>query len=175
MCSQVVHQIPKSEREVAVEDHTKQRFTNIYVKNIALDVTEDELSDLFGTFGRVSSLMIQRDEYNHSKGFGFVNFEAPEDAEKAVSKLHDYEFRGKKLFVSRAQKKSEREDELRRQHEYQVRVQTPSKYQGVNLYVKNLADDVDDALLRDEFARYGQITSAKVMRDENVSTFLAII
>jgi polyadenylate-binding protein len=138
-----------------------------------LDVTEDELRGLFGTFGRVSSLLIQRDEYNNSKGFGFVNFESPEDAEKAVSKLHDYEFRGKKLFVSRAQKKSEREDELRRQHEYQ-RVEKPPKYQGVNLYVKNLADDVDDELLRIEFARYGQITSAKVMRDEKVSGFILI-
>jgi polyadenylate-binding protein len=167
----VGHQIPKSEREVAVEDHTKQRFTNIYVKNIALDVAEDELRRLFGTFGRVSSLLIQRDEYNNSKGFGFVNFEVPEDAEKAVNKLHDREFHGKKLFVSRAQKKSEREDELRRQHEYQVRVEKPTKYQGVNLYVKNLADDVDDELLRTEFARYGQITSAKVMIDETVSAF----
>ncbi|KAI7894940.1 uncharacterized protein EV154DRAFT_414057 [Mucor mucedo] len=163
---QVGHQIPKAERQV--EDQAKQRFTNLYVKNIALDVTEDELRDLFGAFGRVSSLLIQRDEYNNSKGFGFVNFESAEDAERAVNQLHDSEYYGKKLFVSRAQKKSEREDELRRQHD---RVEKPAKYGGVNLYVKNLADDVTDDVLRQEFAKYGQITSAKVMKDDatNVS------
>lgn len=111
----------------------------------------------------MSSLLIQRDEYNNSKGFGFVNFEVPEDAERAVNQLHDSEYYGKKLFVSRAQKKSEREDELRRQHD---RVEKPAKYQGVNLYVKNLADDINDEMLRHEFSRYGQITSAKVMKDE---------
>lgn len=163
------HQIPKTERDV-VEDNSKQqqRFTNLYVKNIALDVTEDEIKELFASFGPVSSILIQRDEYNHSKGFGFVNFENPENAEKAVHQLNDQEYRGKKLFVSRAQKKSEREDELRRQHAYQIPVEKPVKYQGVNLYVKNLADNVDDEMLREEFARYGHITSAKVMNDERV-------
>ncbi|KAI7906987.1 uncharacterized protein BX663DRAFT_528848 [Cokeromyces recurvatus] len=165
---EVSHQVPKSEREaLANEQNMKsQKFTNIYIKNIALDVTENELRELFGSIGPVSSLLIQRDEINISKGFGFANYESPEDAEKAIEKFHNYDFYGKKLFVTRAQKKSEREDELRRQHDYQSRIEKTPKYQGVNLYVKNLADDVDDERLKKEFARYGQITSAKVMRDE---------
>jgi len=34
--------------------------------------------------------------------------------------------------------------------------------QGVNLYVKNLDDNIDDERLRKEFAPYGNITSTKV-------------
>jgi polyadenylate-binding protein len=117
-------------------------------------------------YGPVSSVLIQRDEHGHSKGFGFVNFEHPEDAEKAVQGLHDVDFHGKRLFVSRAQKKSEREDELRRHHEAS---RADKKYHGVNLYVKNLAENVTDDLLKQEFSNYGLITSAKVMKDEKVN------
>uniref|UniRef100_A0A182MRB5 Polyadenylate-binding protein n=1 Tax=Anopheles culicifacies TaxID=139723 RepID=A0A182MRB5_9DIPT len=44
-----------------------------------------------------------------------------------------------------------------------------TRYHGVNLYVKNLDDTIDDERLRKEFAPYGTITSAKVMRNNGRS------
>jgi len=143
----------------------KSQFTNLYIKNIDQEMSQDEFEQLFSKYGKVTSALLSIDEEGKSKGFGFVNYEIHDEAQKAVDELHDSEHYGKKLFVSRAQKKAEREEELRRSYE-QAKMEKLSKYQGVNLYIKNLEDDVDDEKLRGEFEPFGTVTSCKVMRDE---------
>ena len=160
----VGHHIPRKDRDSKF-DEIKANFTNIYVKNIESEVSDDDFRDLFEKYGDVTSAAITRDpETGKSRGFGFVNFVKHDEAAKAVDDLHDKDFKGQKLYVGRAQKKSEREEELRKQHEA-AKQEKQSKYQGINLYVKNLNDDVDDDKLREIFAAAGTITSAKVMRD----------
>lgn len=159
----VGHHIPKKERMSKFEE-MKANYTNVYVKNVDLDVTDDEFRELFEKYGDITSASLARDDQGKSRGFGFVNFVKHDAAAAAVEALNDSEFRGQKLYVGRAQKKHEREEELRKQYEA-ARLEKQSKYQGVNLYIKNLDDDVDDDKLRDMFAPFGTITSAKVMRD----------
>jgi polyadenylate-binding protein len=163
----VGHHISKKERQSKVEE-MKAKFTNVYIKNLDPEVTQEEVEALFTKFGPVTSCVVSTDENGRSKGFGFINFENHEDAKRAVDELHDSEYKEKKLFVTRAQKKGEREEELKKQYEQQ-KMEKLSKYQGVNLYVKNLDDEVDDEKLRQEFSVYGVITSAKVMRDEKAA------
>ncbi|KAH7913713.1 hypothetical protein BJ138DRAFT_1058406 [Hygrophoropsis aurantiaca] len=160
----VGHHISRKERQSKL-DEMKSQFTNLYIKNLDTAVTQEEFEQLFLKYGNVTSAIVQFDEEGKSKGFGFVNYEHHEEAQAAVDNLHDFELNGKKLFVSRAQKKAEREEELRRSYE-QAKMEKLSKYQGVNLYVKNLEDDVDDEKLRVEFEPFGSITSCKVMRDD---------
>lgn len=50
-----------------------------------------------------------------------------------------------------------------------MKLERINRYQGVNLYVKNLDDIIDDERLRKEFSQFGTITSAKVS-----SKFLAV-
>ncbi|KAK9461809.1 uncharacterized protein V1516DRAFT_711260 [Lipomyces oligophaga] len=156
--------IAKKDRQSGF-DELKANFTNVYVKNIESEVTDKQFEELFTKFGPVTSVLLAKDEEGKPRGFGFVNFEKHADAERAVEELNDSDVNGKKLYVGRAQKKHEREEELRKQYEA-ARLEKMSKYQGVNLFVKNLEDDVDDDRLREEFSAHGTITSAKVMRDE---------
>lgn len=161
----VGHHVPKKERQAKIEQY-RANFTNVYVKNLEEKVTDSELGAMFGKYGPITSAIVQKDEEGKSKGFGFVNFENHQDAQKAVDALNETEQSdGKILYVARAQKKSEREEELRKQYE-QAKMEKLAKYQGVNLYVKNLDDDLDDEKLRQEFSVYGVITSAKVMADD---------
>lgn len=150
-------------------EEMKAQFTNIYVKNLDPEVTQDDFTELFQQFGNVTSAVVQFDDEGKSKGFGFVNFETHEEAQKAVDTLHDTEFKGRKIFVTRAQKKAEREEELRKSYE-QAKMEKLSKFQGTNVYIKNLEDDVDDEKLRTEFEPFGTITSVKVMRDDKAAS-----
>ncbi|PWY98264.1 polyadenylate binding protein [Testicularia cyperi] len=158
----VGHHIPRKERQAKIEEN-RARFTNVYCKNVDLEATDDEFEALFSRYGKITSCVLQRDEEGKSKGFGFVNFENHDEAQKAVDELHDSDFKGQKLFVARAQKKSEREEELRRSFEV-AKNEKLAKFQGVNLYLKNIPESYDDERLREEFAPFGTITSCKIMR-----------
>ena len=85
-----------------------------------------------------------------------------------MDELNGQEIGGKTLYVGRAQKKAERQAELKKKFE-QLKMERLNRYQGVNLYVKNLDDSIDDERLRKEFTPYGTITSARVMCEEGRS------
>jgi polyadenylate-binding protein len=147
-----------------------RKFTNVFVKNFPEEWDEAKLSEVFGAHGEISSIAIMTKDDGKGKGFGFVAYKTPEAAESAVEAMNEKELEGsgdppRKIFVGRAQKKAERQAELRRKYE-EAKNERMQRYQGVNLYVKNLADNVDDETLDKEFSTFGEISSAKVMRDE---------
>jgi len=142
----------------------KFKFTNVFVKNLPGDVSKDDLDKLFAKYGNITSSMITQSKEDKTKAFGFINFATPEEAVAAVDALHNVDFQGKKLYVSRAQKKEEREKELREKFELS-KMERAKKWQGVNLYIKNLSDETDDEKLSSEFSKFGSISSAKIMRD----------
>ncbi|KDN52520.1 polyadenylate binding protein [Tilletiaria anomala UBC 951] len=161
----VGHHMPKKERLAKIEE-ARSRFTNVYVKNVELTVTQEQFEELFKKYGEITSIILAHDDDGKSKGFGFVNYVDHDAAQKAVDELNDSDFNGQKLFVARAQKKGEREQELRRSYEA-AKNERLSQYQGTNLYLKNIPEEFDDERLREEFAPFGTITSAKVMRSSN--------
>lgn len=154
--------IPRSERKSA---NGKAKFTNCYVKNFSDETSDEELNKIFAEYGEIKSACIMRDSDGKSKGFGFVCFAEAESAEAAVQAMHNKEVGGHTLYVNRAQRKTERQEVLR-QHFEKQRAERLSKYAaGINLYVKNLDDSIDDARLKEAFSPFGKITSAKVMTD----------
>merc|ERR1719495_2084410 len=123
---------------------------------------------MFQKYGKISSVKVMKSDDGKSKGFGFVSFESPEEAMNACEELNGQDLDGKTVFVGRAQKKAERQAELKKKFEA-LKMERLNRYQGVNLYVKNLDDTIDDDKLRQEFAPFGTITSAKVMSEEGRS------
>ncbi|KAJ9175295.1 hypothetical protein P3X46_013864 [Hevea brasiliensis] len=153
----------KQERENA---NDKTRFNNVFVKNLSEAITEDELKKIFGEFGTITSAVLMRDGDGKTKCFGFVNFENADDAARAVEALNGKKFDDKEWYVGKAQKKSERETELKLRFEQSMK-EAADKFQGANLYIKNLDDSISDDKLKELFSSFGTITSCKVMRDPN--------
>lgn len=148
----------KQERDGVAD---KSRFNNVYVKNLSESTTEDDLKGIFGEFGEITSVVVMRDTDGKSKCFGFVNFENTDGAARAVEALNGKKFDDKEWYVGKAQKKSERENELKQRFEQSMK-EAADKYQGANLYVKNLDDTIGDDKLKEMFSSFGTITSCKV-------------
>jgi polyadenylate-binding protein len=155
--------IPRYQREKEFGG-ADSRFTNVYVKNFGDALNSEKLKEIFSPFGEIVSAKVMEDENGNSKGFGFVAYKEHESAVKAVEEMNKTEVPNKAelLFtVCRAQKKSERQNELKRRYE-QSKAERIQHYQGVNLYVKNLDDTISDEALRKHFESYGNINSVKV-------------
>ena len=58
------------------------------MKNLDLDVTEELLREEFSQFGKIASLVISKEDNGISRGFGFINFDNPDDARQAMDTMN---------------------------------------------------------------------------------------
>jgi len=80
---------------------------NIYVGNLAFEVTDEELRQLFAAHGDVQSASVVKDRFSgESRGFGFVEMPARKDAETAIEALNGTDLRGRSIMVNEAKPKT---------------------------------------------------------------------
>ena len=76
---------------------------NIYVGNLAGDVSEDELRGVFEAFGQVESVNILKDRFSgEPRGFGFVEMPSKEEAETAIKDADGTDLKGNVIKVNEA-------------------------------------------------------------------------
>jgi RNA recognition motif-containing protein len=86
----------------------KEFDMNIFVGNLAKDVTDEDLNQEFSAYGKVKSAKVIRDLFSgDSKGFGFVEMPAAAEAQEAIQALNTKDVKGKKLTVNEARPKPE--------------------------------------------------------------------
>ena len=75
----------------------------LYVGNLSWSIDDKALGELFASYGEISEAVLIKDKFSgRSKGFGFVTFENDEDANKAISEMHEKDVEGRPLTVSEA-------------------------------------------------------------------------
>ena len=81
---------------------------NIYVGNLNYEVNENDLVEVFESYGTVSSSKIITDKYNgRSKGFGFVTMENEDEANKAIKELNGAAYEERDMVVNEAKPRTE--------------------------------------------------------------------
>jgi RNA recognition motif-containing protein len=81
---------------------------NIYVGNLAKDVTDEELQNAFAEYGHIKSVKIIRDMFSgESKGFGFIEMPGVAEAQKAIDSMNTKDLKGKKIVVNEAKPKTD--------------------------------------------------------------------
>jgi len=79
----------------------------MYVGNLAYNVTEEDLTEIFSEFGTIESINIIKDRFSgQSKGFGFVDMPDNSEADKAIKGLNGTRFKGRDIKVNQANQKT---------------------------------------------------------------------
>uniref|UniRef100_A0A7S4E1K5 RRM domain-containing protein n=1 Tax=Lotharella globosa TaxID=91324 RepID=A0A7S4E1K5_9EUKA len=119
---------------------------SIYVGDLAEQVNETKLMEIFSSVGPITSLRICRDHSTQrSLGYAYINYNSPEHAEAALKALNFHYIDGRPCRVM-----------------YINRDPWLRKSGKGNIFVKNLPPNTDSVGLRDLFKEFGEILSVKV-------------
>lgn len=78
----------------------QQQNQKLYVGNLNFDANEEQVRELFGSYGQVDSVKIVMDRFSgRSRGFAFVMMDSPDSAGKAKEALNGQPFQGKTLMI----------------------------------------------------------------------------
>ncbi|CAK6954102.1 RNA-binding motif%2C single-stranded-interacting protein 1 [Scomber scombrus] len=116
--------------------------TNLYIRGLSPSTTDHDLVKLCQPYGKiVSTKAIMDKTTNKCKGYGFVDFDSPAAAQKAVAAL-------KTTGVQAQMAKQQEQD-------------------PTNLYISNLPLSMDEQELENMLKHFGQVISTRILRDSS--------
>ena len=83
--------------------------TKLFVGNLSFNTTENDLQEAFAAHGQVVEANLMMDRMTgRSRGFAFITYSTPEEAQKAVSAMNGAQLDGRALTVNIARPKEDR-------------------------------------------------------------------
>ncbi len=104
--------------------------SRLFVGNLSYQTMENDLQEYFAQAGAVSAINVMFDKFTgRSRGFAFVEYASPADAQKAVTMFHGKEFQGRPLTVNIARPREERPERPPRSGGYRENRHEPPREQ----------------------------------------------
>ena len=80
--------------------------SKVFVGGLSWDTNDQSLADAFSALGTVTEAKVISDrDTGRSRGFGFVTFDQPADAQKAIAEMDGTELDGRTIRVNEAEDK----------------------------------------------------------------------
>lgn len=161
-------------------DHEPLSKTNVFIRGLAGETNDSDLYEMCSKFGNIVSTKSITDRLtNECKGYGFVNFENPDDATIAVRELVNsgYQARMSKENMGRSERPAfdrHSPPDFRRNGGGNPRFNGAStggmrRLSKTNLYLRGLEPTTSDDDLHQLCVRYGNVLSAKAIIDRNTN------
>lgn len=133
--------------EGKVEDDST---TSLIINYLPQSLSDEQFTQLFEAIGPMQSARVMRNKgTGYSFGYGFVNYQRPEDAEKAIEKLNGMQLEHKRIKVAYSRRTEGSAEEIK----------------NANVFIANLPKTVDEDQLRTMFSPYGEIIRSKILTD----------
>lgn len=137
-----------------------KKYIKLYVGNISFDSTEEELKELFQSYGTVYDCFLPTwPDTGNLRGFAFISMD-PEEAELAITNMDGTEFNGRVISVSKAMARKEKLERM----SGGINGSTARK-EFMKLYVGNISFDSTEDSIRQMFEQYGEVTNVYVPMD----------
>lgn len=122
-------------------------LTNLIINYLPQTFTDEEFRSMFLSIGPIRACKIVRDKgTNYSYGFGFVDYETPEDAQRAIQTLNGLQIQHKTIKVALARPGDE-------------------AIKGANVYIRNVPKTYKEPDLETHFSAFGTIIQSRVLVD----------
>ncbi|CEO96312.1 RRM domain-containing protein [Plasmodiophora brassicae] len=133
-----------------VRQQDRNQAATLWCGNLADQCTEEILWELFIQCGPLLDVVMPTDKVtNQHQNYAFVEFRSEADADYAMKVMNMVKLYGQSIRINRSSREKD---------EFDV---------GANLFVGNLAPEVDEQILYNSFSVFGQVLNAKVMHDDN--------
>ena len=154
----------EGKKEETVTSSEPGEQCTVFVKNLNFSTTEDALSDLFSKIGRIKSASIARKRNMEdpskplSMGFGFVEFERPRNAQKAIKRLQHSELDGHKLELKLSHRESY---SVGGESDGRERVKS-SEQKSAKILVRNIPFEASKHEVKELFQTFGELKTVRL-------------
>jgi cold-inducible RNA-binding protein len=78
-------------------------MSKLFIGGLSWDTTDDSLRAAFEKYGQIEDAVVIKDrETGRSRGFGFITYSSPEEAQEAISAMNDQDLDGRRIRVDTA-------------------------------------------------------------------------
>lgn len=139
----------------------KNNLGTVFIKGLDKDLEESQLHGLFSNFGPIISCRVPMDG-DHNRGFGYIQFVNPEDADEAISQLDGAEINGSPISVEKYFRRFDSKSPVF------INRKNIINETFTTVFVRNLPSEIDSFTSFVElFAEYGTVTSANFIKEKN--------